>query len=196
MDAIANDSSSLDQPDSEEASSENCFPGHATVHTADGSVRMDELTAGTVVQDTTGSFSRVVGFLHMASGIENVSYLNFELDSGKSASLDITPKHRVFLTDGSDKDAQDIHVGDILAAGQVVIAKNIIKHNSLYAPVTESGMIVVDGVVASCYSGVPHSIARATTSLAVTLADWVLNSFGIQGGAMQAPARIAAITSV
>jgi hypothetical protein len=64
--------------------------------------------------------------------------------------------------------AEDIRVGDALldVAAQlpdpVVAIETLVTHNGLYAPLTRSGRLVVDGVLVSCYGTyASHAVAHA-----------------------------------
>ena len=139
-----------------------CFPAHALVNTIDGELRMDELQVGSFVHDGE-SFSRVVGFLHKSVDIAPVTYISLNFSNG--TALEISAKHRIFLADGYDVFARDVKVGDVMANGQIVERIEFTKHNSLFAPLTESGMVVVNGALASCYSEAPHAISHFVMSM-------------------------------
>jgi len=64
--------------------------------------------------------------------------------------------------------AEDIRVGDALLdvaahlPDPVVAIETLVTHNGLYAPLTRSGRLVVDGVLVSCYGTyVSHAVAHA-----------------------------------
>ena len=122
---------------------------------------MDEIQVGTLIHDGS-SYSRVVGFLHRSIDIAPTQYLSFNFDNDQQ--LEISPKHCIFLADGHDVFAQDVQVGDVMASGQVVRSIQYTKHNSLIAPLTESGTVMVNGVLASCYADFPHAISHAVVS--------------------------------
>ena len=136
----------------------SCFPGHSLVDTPDGTIRMDEIEVGTLIHDGS-SYSRVVGFLHRSIDIAPTQYLSINFDNDQQ--LEISPKHCIFLADGHDMFARDVQVGDVMASGQVVRSIDRTKYNSLFAPLTETGTVMVNGVLASCYADFPHSISHA-----------------------------------
>ena len=147
----------------------HCFPKDARVvaQVPNGNkevvktIRIDQIQIGMMVQDREGSFSPVVGFLHQCTNTLPIDYIVIKTTSPTGMkTLEISPKHRLFLANGSDIFADDISVGDILAQGEIVQEISTIIRDSLFAPVTASGVIVVNGIVASCYANVPHFIGH------------------------------------
>jgi hypothetical protein len=61
--------------------------------------------------------------------------------------------------------AQDVKVGDVLL-GSAVTHISTVRRRGLYAPVTESGTIVVSGVTASCYVDILSSVSPTLQALA------------------------------
>ena len=154
-----------------------CFPGHALVETQNGLVRMDQLHENILVRDSDDiSFSRVTGFLHASASAGSCAYVSLGFDDGKK--FEASANHRVFLADGRDDFAGDVEVGSILASGQQVRDISIVEYDSLFAPVTETGMIYVDGVTASCYADVEHSLAHLVVSLPFKLQNATRWAFG------------------
>ena len=149
----------------------SCFPGHAVVATPDGPMRMDQITVGSVVQDGSGgSYSEVTGFLHRSvSNMISTEYLVLEFDD--NGELEISENHRIFLADGVDVFARDVKVGDHIAGDKIVRSIGHVRHDSFFSPVTESGIINVNGAVVSCYADVPHAIAHAAI-------NWFFKYFG------------------
>merc|ERR1712048_1279518 len=85
--------------------------------------------------------------------------------------MGVSPNHIVFLADGTDKLAANLLVGDELlvaqGSGKVSSIKSAIGNEGMYAPLTASGTIVVDGAVASNYAThssltwIPHTAIHA-----------------------------------
>merc|ERR1712048_732638 len=85
--------------------------------------------------------------------------------------MGVSPNHIVFLADGTDKLAANLLVGDELlvaqGSGKVSSIKSAIGNEGMYAPLTASGTIVVDGAVASNYAThssltwIPHAAIHA-----------------------------------
>jgi hypothetical protein len=82
-------------------------------------------------------------------------YLQIQGD-GLKTPFEVSPDHMVFTeTALFPVRASEVKVGDML--GDIQVSKiNTITRRGVYAPVTETGDIVVSGIRASCYSAV-HS---------------------------------------
>ena len=142
-----------DKQDSNNAGGDSaCFPRDAVVETPGGFVRMDELAIGSLVKDFDGSFTKVSGFLHKSIDIAPQEYIVLHFDQFYTNAdsyiapntLEISAKHRIFLQNGNDIFAVDVKVGDRLASGQIVNNISSTMRDSLFAPVTESGVITVE----------------------------------------------------
>ena len=179
----------------------SCFPAHSTVQVLDElsgefvETTMDNVSVEMLVQDAdSGSSSRVTGFVHKSSNGANADYLSFIFSNESRTGLDISPYHRIFLANGNDVFAKDVKVGDMLANGQTIQNIENVVYDSLYAPVTESGMIVVNNVPASCYANVPHFVAHVVTSVPMMIQNYferIVNGIGLGfGGDMHYAAPI------
>ena len=147
----------------------NCFPGDATVTLATGAAKaMRDLTVGDKVmvakEDGSIRFEDVYFFDHQVDGGAH-EFVRLALADGRA--LELTGGH--FLPVGESLDAatmtraRDVAAGApllVLAGGAgakgvepvVVTAVSRVAKAGLFAPVTASGTVVVDGVVASAYS--------------------------------------------
>jgi hypothetical protein len=150
-----------------------CFSATNTVIAqGKGVVSMKSLEIGDYVQTSIqrdDKFSRVLSFLHLDQEAE-VDYLQIHVDTS-DVPLEITPDHYLFVNDHRQTvRARDIQVGHVLGEG-IVTGIHWIKHRGLYAPLTETGDIVVSGVPASCYvhllDNVAPSIQRALSHTAL-----------------------------
>jgi hypothetical protein len=81
------------------------------------------------------------------------SYLQI-YSEGLATPLEITPDHMVFVN-GTPIPASQVKVGDMLGGLEVNKVESV-KRNGVFAPVTESGDIVVSGILASSYAAI-HS---------------------------------------
>jgi hypothetical protein len=134
-----------------------CFSGSNLVHVQDkGAIPMGELQLGDFVNTgTDGTFSRVYSFAHKDHDAE-VEYLQMYTDVS-STPMEISADHFLYVGSMDEKRtvmlmrAKDVKVGDWFGDKQVVSIQPI-HRRGLYAPVTESGDIMVSGVVASCYA--------------------------------------------
>jgi hypothetical protein len=148
---------------SAESRSRVCFPGTSTVETPTGKVPMSSLKKGMMVLVNQGGslgYEAVETFLH--NDVEGSSeYVVLEFPGGK---LSLSARHLVFANSEVPDTAvfaQDLKVGDQLFVKdgegfKAVLISNIRKAQmkGAYAPLTVSGTIVVDDVVASCFAEV------------------------------------------
>jgi hypothetical protein len=146
-----------------------CFPGSAMVRTASGAMtRMRDLAIGdrveVVREDGTIGFDEIYLFTHKQIEVE-ASFVELWLASGQRVSA--TARHFIPVgaphTSWSNHEllaAEDVQPGHRMwirnAAGMLesteVIAVNRCRDDGLFNPLTISGTIVVDGVVASAHS--------------------------------------------
>ena len=137
-----------------------CFSGGSLVEDEErGSIAMHELQVGDRVYVGNDSFERVVAFGHKSDTIVG-QYLKIFFDGG---SLEISPDHMVFVSGHGFKPASEVIRGDHLTnpGDEKLLVVNRIEHvekTGAYAPFTESGSIVVNGVVASNYVSFPVNI--------------------------------------
>jgi len=134
-----------------------------------------ELSVGDKVlvdHQNTLAYEPVLSFIHRISAGKDANFLIIEHTRGK---LRVSSNHVIFVNskDGrSEKLASDIKVDDeIFAIGseeaittpsKVTSIRTASNANGMFAPLTPSGSIVVDGVVASNYASVAaHNAAHA-----------------------------------
>ena len=146
-----------------------CFPGDATVWVKHAGERhMANLKVGEVILTSTG-FSEVVGFLHRE--LFEASFLQISTSCG---SLTISREHIVFVEElsvrtnlpaaclrpGEHKLLRLSADGDFVAIPITAIAE--VRSRGVYAPLTSSGNLVVDGFLCSCYATPAHWGLRNT----------------------------------
>eukprot|EP00929_Paragymnodinium_shiwhaense_P061569 TRINITY_DN3075_c0_g1_i2.p1 TRINITY_DN3075_c0_g1~~TRINITY_DN3075_c0_g1_i2.p1 ORF type:complete len:379 (-),score=83.53 TRINITY_DN3075_c0_g1_i2:396-1532(-) len=145
----------------------SCFAMEATVQGLAGQQPLSSLRAGDRVL-ANGEFTEVVGFLHDLP--KEGAVVVIEHASGE---LRATSNH-VLLVDGQDKQAGAVQIGNMipLSDGSLsrVVAVRRDAAQGLRAPLTKSGLIDVDEVVASNYAvshgiEVPHSAMHAAFSM-------------------------------
>jgi len=148
-----------------------CFPGEASVTVKNvGAVPLQSLHSGDHVLVKSGDYEPVLGFLHVTGTNEVSNFLSVKHSNGQ---LRVSPYHVVF-TENGDKLATDLVVGDklLVAENSGVVAREVISvmqstgSSGMFAPMTPSGTVVVDGVVASNYASYarvwfPHSALHA-----------------------------------
>ncbi len=143
-----------------------CFSGSALVTTPTGSTPMNKLKQGDMVLTSTG-YEQVLTFLHAEQG--TASFLEISHPQGV---LPVTPDHLLFLADGTTIPAGMLQVGDMLTSGAVASIKKVVRHDGIYAPLTSSGTVIVNNVVASTYSYTAK--ASAFVSLYHAMAHFLL----------------------
>jgi hypothetical protein len=125
-----------------------CFSGTNTVEVqGKGVVSMTSLEIGDFVKSGEGQFSRVYTFGHIEREAQGTYYQI--TTEGLSTPLEISGPHIVYAN-GKAVRASDVSVGDMLGENQVSKIE-LVRSMGVYAPMTESGDIVVSGVVASSY---------------------------------------------
>jgi Hint module len=146
----------------------HCFSGLNLVEVKDvGIIPMNQLRIGDFVRSggtSSDQFSMVYGFGHM-SHIQEAKYLRFlfldksdgrdntALENNASSFVEISPMHLIFVDKNMKQiliRAADVKVGDQLNRKQVIEIQIVMRHG-LYAPLTYSGVIVVNGILASNY---------------------------------------------
>ena len=126
-----------------------CFSALGMVLTQDkGTITMDSLQVGDFVQVGENEFSRIYSLAHLAPEVES-DFLQI-FTKGKEAPLEITGRHMVYAK-GTPIRADSIKVGDTLHDENMVTDIKVVKRAGLYAPLTETGDIVVNGIKASNY---------------------------------------------
>ena len=151
----------------EEDIDESCFPPQALVWTPIGQKTMSELqiTDEVMVVDRQGQtqFEKIVMFSHAARDGEGC-FVSISTDDGKVLSL--SPGHLVHVGEvGQLKPAKCVKIGDLMFAlsgtkcdaGSLKPVKvtGVSKEwftPGIYCPHTPGGSIIVDGILASCYT--------------------------------------------
>jgi len=153
-----------------------CIYDEAEVRMADGTMRRvknleigDEVLAYNTEKGIHPS--RIYGQLHQDNETE-IKIVEIETSSGRK--IPVTGQHSLFarqcLSDGqkwSTKSAQEIRVGDCLpryytdgdVVEESVINIRVFDARGIRQPVTETGTIIVDDVVISCYDRVVNQDA-------------------------------------
>jgi len=133
------------------AAAKKCFSYANTVEVqGKGLTLIDALKIGDYVRAGKDQFSRVYSFLHLDHDVE-ADYLQIHAE-GLKPPLELSPEHMVFVKN-APVPASQLMVGDMLGQNKVSEIKSV-KRRGAYAPVTESGDIVVSGILASSYAAV------------------------------------------
>lgn len=150
-----------------------CFPGHATAQVRGrGRVPLADLHVGDDVLAEHGGYEPVLSFLHRLPGDRETAYLQVKHSQGEFAA---TSTHMVFVSASgarAEKMVSQLVVGDLLIVqdgltSEVLSIHGATSKSGMFAPLTASGKVVVDGVLASIYAApstnvyLPHSSAHA-----------------------------------
>lgn len=139
----------------------DCFSGRSTVQVKDkGMVPMDTLKIGDYVRVGNGGFSQVYSFGHYDPTAQK-QYLQIQTEAD-AKPLEITAQHLLYIHNEMTKmtqvvPADTIKLGDLLVVPAndgvptPVVAIGNVQRRGKYSPLTTSGDIVVNGVVASNY---------------------------------------------
>jgi Hint module len=119
---------------------------------------MNQLEIGDYVRANTNEFSQVYGFGHFDHDIET-DFIQIIFEGTLSVEyspIEVTSQHLVFVERNNKQytiPAGDVIIGDTLS-GKRVQAIHTITRRGVYAPLTQSGEIVVSGIRASNYVNV------------------------------------------
>jgi Hint module len=136
-----------------------CFSGNNKVETKEkGFITMNELQVGDSVRSGSGKFTQVYGFGHDDHKHQDV-FLQIEynhisdVNGSLSPALQISQMHLLFVERNNQIyliRVMDVVVGELLSGKQVIAIHKIIQ-KGVYAPFTQSGDIIVSGIVAFNY---------------------------------------------
>lgn len=137
-----------------------CFSALNIVEVKDvGSMQMDQLQIGDFVKSGNGQFTQVYGFGHLDPAREEV-FLQIHFHSKGSQTdiilplpLEVSARHLVMLDKVGFQfptRAADVVVGDMLNGRRVAKIQNVARLG-VYAPLTQSGDLIVSGICASNY---------------------------------------------
>jgi hypothetical protein len=124
-----------------------------------GVTRMDALSIGDEVLVADGTYSKVYSFGHYAQTTKTNFLQIRTVSMGENHLLEISLEHLIYVHDDSTKKtpilpAKDLAVGDYLVTksgwSPITTIRTVQRHGA-FAPLTGTGDIVVNGVVASNY---------------------------------------------
>ena len=129
-----------------------CFSPMAVVEGPNGEhIRMKDLKLGQKIKTSGGVFDTVFGWVHIDRSL-TIEYLKIVLES-QEAALEVSRDHLLYTQRSPvPVAAGKIVVGDILAPSNVVARIETIKRQGLFAPLTISSTLLVNGVEASSYA--------------------------------------------
>ncbi|NP_001079260.1 desert hedgehog protein A precursor [Xenopus laevis] len=156
-----------------------CFPGTAMVMMGTGERKpLSELKIGDTVYttDETGQLitSVVLLFLHR-NPYKTATFVLIEAE-GHPSKLLVTPNHLLFIQSSSSAGflptfAYRVQIGDLVqiyvngtqVQSSKVVRVSLEEQTGVYAPMTEHGTLLVDGVLTSCYATVEsHTLAHVS----------------------------------
>jgi Hint module len=148
--------------------SPQCFSNQNMVEIqAIGPIPIDELRIGDMVKSMHSDdnmFTQVYGFGHLDHHQEGI-YLHITFDdnintmtstlSEQASFLEISSRHLVMIEKKNDTKqfyipAGNVRIGDILSGRRVQTIQPVVRQG-MYAPLTQSGTIVVNGIMTSNY---------------------------------------------
>ena len=157
----------------------SCFPKNVTVLTSNGNKSMRDLSNGEKdslpISNGIPIFSEVITFLHHEPN-RSGKYLTISTEQGTSITL--SPNHLTFIA--SSKPGHPLKTQPMLAAnvrpGHYLVSCSAEPHQpvltevasvcttveqGVYAPLTRCGVMLVNGIMASCYANTEkHSLAH------------------------------------
>lgn len=143
---------------------ESCFSGSTLVELENGELKqMEDLRLGDRVLVAKRKYEPVYSFGHRSTSGVMTKYLQIRTKSSTGNGLEVTPKHLVFAENNRLVTASEINVGDKIqipfsSKVERVLAIKMITRTGIYAPFTPSGVIVVNGIQASCFATIQDGV--------------------------------------
>jgi len=158
--------------------SSSCFSGPSQILLEDGNFKaLSDISIGDqVLINKDNTYEPIIGFIH-AKHEDFFEFLAIAVRStmyNVSSTILVSANHLIFDFDSGDaRFAGKFHVGDrvqLIHNSQIVsgeiIRVELTKQQGFYAPLTKSGTIVVNGVLASNYATVSnHALAHQVMSI-------------------------------
>ena len=125
-----------------------------------GSKLVEDIEIGDLLTSSDGSVTEVIGWLHKDTELLS-QFVRVTFSDGKSLTL--TPNHLLFTDRGDEVFAGDLRALQPVSGGRTVAAvERDVFRRGVYAPLTHSGRLEVNGVSCSCYAVISsHRAAHA-----------------------------------
>ena len=151
-----------------------CFAATSTVfsrrHTRP--IRMIDVEVGDEIMDISMQYVKVVGWLHR----DESTVADFLKITHERGTLVVTADHMLFCAEANDfvrakqvRSLQTIFLDGSLITTKV-LSRDQVELKGIYAPLTTSGTLVVDGIHASCYASpveLPFAITQTAGQIAL-----------------------------
>ena len=153
----------------------SCFPSGAVVkvQNKDGEVKRKKMANVVVGDEVMGwdekrnqtVFTKVIMFAHLVPDAVNVKYLKITLEDGNEITL--SGNHLVMVGKQTKAIlARNVKPGDILfnvnenqeISPKKVLAVEKVIEQGIFCPITLSGNVIVDNVLASCYASIEDHV--------------------------------------
>ena len=176
----------------------SCFPGDATVIVDNGETKtMEQLRIGDKVltQSTSGDllYSKVIMFMDSKPDAVINNYIEIETDNPKRR-IELTKKHLILKSENGQSFeatfAENVKAGDIIKAlssnGTSLVTTMVRKikwkrNYGAFAPLTEEGTVLVNGIMASCYALTENHDMAHLSFLPWRAVNGIFNQFGNNG---------------
>ncbi len=139
-----------------------CFPNDASVHLRDGSeVSIASLGVGDRIRTGKNTYSTIFMFTHKSSNVIS-QFVVLTTESGHI--IELSDGHYISTSNGGIVSARNVRIGDTLLSetGNTSVVTHIGRatKRGLHNPQTLDGNIVVNGIVASCFTeAIPEMMA-------------------------------------
>jgi len=134
----------------------SCFSGQAMVSVKGrGDIPMDRVKVGDNVLTANGKYSMIYSFGHFAPSQREI-YLQIKTNTFEKP-IELTSEHLIFIHTEKGRSlipARDVKVDDFLVTTHAiakVLSIHKVHRQGAYSPLTTTGDIVVNGVIASTY---------------------------------------------
>lgn len=160
----------------------NCFSPEATVRSkAKGVIAMKDLQVGDEILASGGKYETVYSIPHADSSRPQV-FLQIKSDVADNVAIELSDDHLIYVYGKKHPfPASEIKVGDYLvdsngSATKVTMISKVLR-KGIYAPLTPSGTMIVDGVQVSSYALIQHGTSSPEYTEWMGIRWWSQNDF-------------------